>query len=48
MEDYHDRYIRDQEHFLRAKAYVEENPVKAGLVAAAREWKWSSARREQE
>jgi putative transposase len=29
-------------HFLRLCRYVERNPVRAGLVAAAAEWRWSS------
>jgi REP element-mobilizing transposase RayT len=43
MEDYHDRFIRDDDHLARAVAYVEGNPVKAGLVATKEEWRWSSA-----
>ncbi len=42
--DYHDRYIRDEKHFLTAVHYIENNPAKAGLVTDAREWKWGSAR----
>jgi REP element-mobilizing transposase RayT len=41
--DYFDRYIRDQIHFDAAVHYIHENPVKAGLVARAEEWRWSSA-----
>ena len=41
--DYFDRYIRDQAHFDAAVYYVHENPVKAGLIARAEEWRWSSA-----
>jgi REP element-mobilizing transposase RayT len=41
--DYFDRYIRDQTHFDTAVHYIHENPVKAGLVARADEWRWSSA-----
>ncbi len=42
-EDYFDRYIRDEEHFRRVVRYIENNPVKAGLVAWAAQWRWSSA-----
>ncbi len=42
--EYWDRFIRDQKHFDAAKAYIHQNPVKAGLVAQAKEWPWSSAR----
>ncbi len=41
--EYHDRFIRDDAHFANAKRYIEENPLRAGLVAAAGEWRWSSA-----
>ena len=44
MEDYFDRYVRDAKHFANAIAYIENNPVKAGLVKTAREWRFSSAR----
>jgi putative transposase len=43
--DYFDRFMRDEAHLDRTIHYVEENPVKVGLVAAAAEWRWSSARR---
>ena len=41
--DYFDRYIRDEEHLARTIEYVENNPVKAGLVDAATDWTWGSA-----
>ncbi len=41
--EYWDRYIRDRGHFEQAVEYIHLNPVKAGLVAAAEEWRWSSA-----
>jgi putative transposase len=31
-------------HLMTAVRYVELNPVRAGLVAQAEEWRWSSAR----
>ncbi|MBF0250000.1 MAG: transposase [Alphaproteobacteria bacterium] len=34
----------DDEHLLRAAAYVERNPVKAGLARSARQYAWSSAK----
>jgi putative transposase len=43
--DYFDRFIRDQAHFDIAVHYIHQNPVKAGLVARADEWRWSSAYR---
>jgi putative transposase len=42
--DYFDRYIRDEAHFHKAVRYIEQNPVKAGLVKKARQWGWSSAK----
>jgi len=43
MEDYFDRYIRDHKHFMNAVAYIENNPVKAGLCDRAGDWMFSSA-----
>ena len=34
----------DEPHLLAAARYVELNPVRAGLVADAAEWPFSSAR----
>lgn len=45
--DYFDRYIRDDAHFAGAKRYIEENPVKAGLVASPEDWEFSSAAGEE-
>src|SRR5256885_547178 len=33
----------DETHLWRALRYVELNPVRAGMVSAAAEWRWSSA-----
>ena len=44
-DDYFDRYIRDENHLQNAIDYIEQNPVKAGLVTGAAQWKYSSARR---
>ena len=41
--DYHDRYIRDDKHYQSAIKYIHNNPVKAGLVASAEQWLYSSA-----
>ena len=41
--DYFDRYIRDQEHYRMVVRYIENNPVKAGLVREPAQWRWSSA-----
>jgi len=42
MPDYYDRFIRDANHLDTVVAYVENNPVKAGLVRQATGWKFSS------
>ena len=41
--DYFDRYARNENDCARMVSYVEDNPVKAGLVATASDWPWSSA-----
>ena len=38
-----DHWIRTKEELWDLIAYVENNPVKAGLVAEACQWRWSSA-----
>ena len=45
FEEYFDRAIRNAEHFAAAQAYIEANPVKAGLCAAPEDWPFSSAAR---
>ena len=42
MESY-DHWVRDEAEFRRIRAYIEHNPVKAGLVNAPTEFLWSSA-----
>jgi REP element-mobilizing transposase RayT len=42
--EYLDRYVRNAEHYQAVVAYIEENPVKAGLAKVKTEWPWSSAR----
>lgn len=44
MDDYFDTYMRDSEHELRTRRYIENNPVKALQVREAKEWRWGSAR----
>jgi putative transposase len=39
----YDRWIRNQQEFERVRKYVEENPVRAGLVANPEQYRWSSA-----
>ena len=46
--EYYDRFIRNDRHFEQTVAYIEQNPVKAGLVASAEAWRFSSAARKAE
>ncbi len=41
--EFHDRFIRDEGHFLDVRGYIEENPVVAGLCSKREEWTFSSA-----
>lgn len=42
MEEYFDRYIRDEKHLETVINYIDNNPVKAGLVDEAPKWPWCS------
>jgi len=44
QEDYWDTYMRDEEHELKTRNYIENNPTKAKLVAFRKDWPSSSAR----
>jgi putative transposase len=44
QDESYDHWVRDEAEFYRVIAYLESNPVKAGLVARPEEWQWSSAR----
>ena len=39
----YDHWVRDQAEFERIRLYIENNPVKAGLVKAPEQYPWSSA-----
>jgi REP element-mobilizing transposase RayT len=43
--EYWDRYIRDMEHLQKTIAYIDHNPVAAGLVRSPMDWRFGSARR---
>jgi REP element-mobilizing transposase RayT len=43
-EDYWDTYMRNEEHTMRTRRYIENNPVQARLVLDPAQWAWSSAR----
>lgn len=39
----YDRWVRDDTERTRIVAYIERNPVKAGLCASPEAWRWGSA-----
>jgi hypothetical protein len=43
--DYFDRLVRDDTQMDAALAYIEDNPVAAGLCHDRADWPWSSARK---
>lgn len=43
MNEYHDRFIRNEKHFSNVLRYIENNPVKAGLCSKPSDWPFSSA-----
>jgi putative DNA methylase len=45
QQESYDHLVRDQEQFRRIRNYIENNPVKAGLVQSAELFPWSSASR---
>jgi REP element-mobilizing transposase RayT len=45
LREYYDRFMRDDDHLNSTIAYVENNPVSAGLVERPEQWRWSSAQR---
>ncbi|MCZ2341130.1 MAG: DUF1156 domain-containing protein [Bacteroidales bacterium] len=48
QEEYFDRMIRNDEHFANAHAYIEQNPVKAGLCERPEDWPFGSAAKGEE
>lgn len=44
--DYFDRFMRDDAHLAATIAYVESNPVTAGLCGAPSDWAYSSVTQE--
>jgi putative DNA methylase len=43
QDESYDHLVRSGTEFERIRAYIEQNPVKAGLASAAGEFPWSSA-----
>lgn len=45
QEESYDHVVRHEQEFERIRNYIEENPVRAGLVRQASDYPWSSAGR---
>jgi hypothetical protein len=43
QQESYDHLVRDEPEFEKIRKYVEENPVRAGLVRTSGEYRWSSA-----
>jgi len=43
QEESYDHVVRQEREFQSIRNYIEENPVRAGLVCQASEYRWSSA-----
>jgi putative transposase len=43
QDESYDHLVRSDGEFERIRAYIEQNPVSAGLVIAAGQFPWSSA-----
>ena len=43
QDESYDHWVRDEEELMRIIAYIEQNPVKAGIVANAADYVFSSA-----
>jgi putative transposase len=44
----YDHWVRDEDEWQRIVDYIEENPVKAGFVHRASDYRWSSAYEKRE
>jgi putative transposase len=44
----YDHFVRDRAEFDKIVHYIENNPVKAGLVSSPEDFRWSSAHRRHE
>jgi len=43
QEESYDHLVRHEREFDKIRNYIEQNPVRAGLVKESREYRWSSA-----
>jgi REP element-mobilizing transposase RayT len=46
QEESYDHLVRNSEGFEKIRNYIEQNPVRAGLVREANDYRWSSASRQ--
>jgi REP element-mobilizing transposase RayT len=46
QDESYDHLVRNQVEFARIQASIERNPVSAGLVVAAEQYRWSSVGKE--
>jgi putative DNA methylase len=42
QDESYDRLVRNAEEFKKIQAYIEQNPVRAGLTISAEDYAWSS------
>ena len=43
QDESYDHLVRHEGEFEKIRSYIEKNPVRAGLVAEANQYRWSSA-----
>lgn len=43
QDESYDHWVRSLEELKKIVRYIEDNPVRAGLVNRAEDWRWSSA-----
>ncbi len=43
QDESYDHWVRSREEFEKIVRYIEHNPVAAGIVEKADDWRWSSA-----
>jgi len=43
QEESYDHLLRNTHEFKKIRSYIEENPVRAGLVSGPSDYRWSSA-----
>ena len=46
QQESYDHWVRSEIEWNRIAGYIEDNPVKAGLVARAEDYPWSSAHKQ--